>query len=66
MRQSYDVNTKLMLINHVKKRDNCLARKFRVLETKCDDADHREKLIHANCTQKYFCEPKHGCFQEPE
>jgi hypothetical protein len=44
MRQNYDVNTQLLLLNHAKKRDNhCAARKFRVLETKHDGGDNEDR-----------------------
>jgi hypothetical protein len=44
MRQSYDVNTKLMLLNHAKKMDNRFAaRKFRVLETKYDGSNSEDR-----------------------
>jgi hypothetical protein len=52
MSLSYDVNTKLMLINHVEERDNCFARKFRVLETKCDDGDDEERSWNMQTTPR--------------
>jgi hypothetical protein len=44
MRQSYDVNTKLMLLNHAKERDNHFARrKFNVLGTKYNGGNSEER-----------------------
>jgi hypothetical protein len=44
MRQSYDVNTTLTLLNHDKKWDNHFeARKFKVLETKYDGGNSEDR-----------------------
>jgi hypothetical protein len=46
MWQSYDVSTKIMLLNHAKKRDNAIAaRKFRVLKTKNDGGDSEDRSL---------------------
>jgi hypothetical protein len=62
IRQNYDANFKLVLINHAEKKNNSTtAGKFMVLEANIQRGrKQKEQLINVNYTNKFLNGPKHA------